>query len=234
MVELVLAMVILSTILLYVLRTFAPATIAATDERQLSQLSFYLQDQVTYSKSLGFWVWNGDTASTTNNQAHPIEVWKSRLATMGYTGPAKMDVTFLKYSGSNLVPFATVPFDGDEARDKVKVAFTLFTSQNQPVTETLYLMLSPTEQHCWATLRIIKVALMMYAADNAGAYPATGALATALVGTYLDEIPNDPFTSVQSKITHQEEIVDWFYENNGGIVTLAANSNRSTVVTVFP
>jgi prepilin-type N-terminal cleavage/methylation domain-containing protein len=233
LVEIILAMIIFSTIGLYLLRTFSPATRAAADARQLSQLSLYLQDQVTYSKILGFWVWSGDT-ETANNSAHPIAVWQSRLATLGYTGRAQMAVTFLKYSDTVLVPFETEPFDGNEPRDKVAVSFTLFTTKNQPVTETVYLMLASTEVKAWATLHVIRRALLMYAADHGGSYPATGALATALVGAYLDEIPNDPFTSEQEKVTHQEEIVDWFYENNGGVVTLAANAQRSRVVSVLP
>ncbi len=232
LVEIVLALVIFSTVMIYVLRTFGPAATAATDERQLSQLSWYLHDQVAYTQAVGFWVWSGDT-STTTNTAHPVQVWASRLATMGYTGRAQMSVTFLKYTGSDLQPFATTPFDGNESRDKVAVSLTLFTTENQPVTETFYLMLAPTETKTWAALRSIKRALLMYEADH-GSYPATGTLSTALVGTYLDEIPNDPVTSEQEKVTHYEEIVDWFYENNSGIVTLAANSQRQTVLSIFP
>ena len=232
LVELVLAIVILSTVLLYLLRVFAPATESTTDMRQRAQLSLYLQDQTTYIQSMGFWVWTGDTASA-NNAAHPISVWQSRLSEWGYSGRAQMAVTFLTDSGGSLLPFATMPFDGESPRDKVQVTLTLFTSENHPVTESFYLMLAPTEKICWATLHILKRALLMYAADHGGSYPATASWAAALVGSYVDEIPNDPFTTTLPKVTHQEEVVDWFYENNAGTVTLASNVKRSTVVSVF-
>lgn len=232
LVELVLAIVILSTIVLYLLRVFAPATTATTDAAEMSQLSYYLKDQTAYIQSTGFWVWDGDTLAA-NNAAHPIALWQSRLSELGYSGQAQMAVSFLKYSGETLVPFDTTPFDGNEPRDKVLVTLTVFTTKNQPVSTQFYLMMAPTEQKCWAALHIVKRALLMYAADHGGAYPATGTLATALVGAYLEEIPNDPFTTTLSKSTHMEEIVDWFYENNAGVVTLAANSKRNTVVSVF-
>ena len=67
----------------------------------------------------------------------------------------------------------------------------------------------------------------MYASDNSGAYPATSNFATALIPAYLNEIPNNPFTSLQGKVTHREEAVDWFYQNNSGTITLAPKHTQS-------
>ena len=54
----------------------------------------------------------------------------------------------------------------------------------------------------------------IYYEEN-GVYP--GSLGV-LVSDYLAEIPNDPYTTLQSKSSHVEELVDWFYafdsENN--------------------
>jgi type II secretory pathway pseudopilin PulG len=234
MVELVFSILILSTVIIVAAKIFSPTTTASAKSQERSRLTYYLQDQTERIKATGFWVWEGDTASANNNVMHPITLWKTRLETLGYTGRAKMSVSFLKYSGTTLVPFTNNErFDGTNPRDKVQVTLTLYTSQNQPISESLMLTSSPTTTKCWANLAIIKRALLMYAVQNNGAYPSTSTVADALVDTYIDEIPNDPFTTTINAVTRKEEIVDWYYQNTGGTITLSANSHRNTITTTF-
>jgi type II secretory pathway pseudopilin PulG len=203
MIELVLSILILSTVIVTALKIFSPTTTVSAKSQELSKLTYYLQDQSERIKATGFWVWEGDTASANNNAMHPIMVWQTRLATLGYTGRAKMAVSFLKYSGNTLIPFTNnARFDGINPRNTVQVTLTLYTSQNQPISESFVLTSSPTDVKCWANLAIIKRALLMYAANNGGAYPATTSIADQLVGTYIDEIPNDPYR--RGEINHAQ------------------------------
>ena len=65
-----------------------------------------------------------------------------------------------------------------------------------------------------------------------GAYPSTAQGLGKLVDlNYLDEIPNNPFTAAQAKVSHTEEATDWEYTNNTGtrVISLRPYSHYSSV-----
>ena len=229
--EMVISIAILSVVIVSCLKIFEPALKQGPLAREQTKLQNLLLAKSESIKSLGFWVWSGDTASS-NNTLHPIKDWQTQLQALGYTGRAQMSTTFYKESSGNLTPFSGTDFDGNTPRDKVKVVLTLYTSQNQAVTASVYAVMEPTVPKLQAALAILEKAIRMYGADHSNTYPATDL--SALVPTYLLEIPNDPFTTETVKLTHTEEITDWYYVNSSNVVTLAANSHRVSYNITIP
>ena len=232
LIEVVVSVFLLGTLLSLFTAIYSNVLIHNAGTRELERLNNVLRDKIESTQSLGFWVWDGDSINSYPT-AHRLTEWTTRLNTLGYSGRAVMDTVFLKEESGDFVPFSGDNFDGDFPRDNVRVTFSVYTSKGGGISQEINLVLLPSISHAWAQLYIIKTGLALYAEANSGSYPATGTWDTDLVSTYLDEIPNDPFTTEQEKTTHIEESIDWFYENNSGVITVSAQSHRSTVTITF-
>ncbi|WP_176961825.1 prepilin-type N-terminal cleavage/methylation domain-containing protein [Mariprofundus sp. NF] len=71
---------------------------------------------------------------------------------------------------------------------------------------------------------------LKYFAAGLEYHPATGALSELVSQGYLPNIPNDPWTSKSPAVTSTEEVVDWFYSNDGQELVLYAFSGRGTEI----
>lgn len=229
MIEMVLALLLFSAVMMGALSVFAPSVYTHVTNQERTQLSLILGQQKEHINTIGFWVWDGDSDSPPANTSHPINTWKQKLTDQGASPRITMNTIFIKPSGNSLVPFDSQPFDGDQDRNMVTVTLAAYSTTGSVATDSITLFSKPALSSAWSQLYILKRALVMYAADNGGSYPATASFASALVPAYLDEIPNNPLTSLQTKSSHVEESSDWFYENASGTITLAANSHRSQV-----
>lgn len=223
--ELIVSLSIMATVLLIVFNIFSLAVKSTAYSEEYIRLNLLVKEKSEFIKSQGFWVKDVDTSQPAFplNKDDLAVIWKNDLAKMGYTKKALIDTTFLKYQSQELVNFNGQDFDGDEQRNKVKINMTLFDAQDNPITQTMVLCLYPSEKKLKAVLSIIKNALDVYYNENS-AYPNSGNLA-ALVPNYLIEIPSDPYTEEKQKLSHTEEATDWYYTNEGSIITLIPNSH---------
>lgn len=192
---------------------------------QVNKLDFILQEKLEQVKNLGHWVWDVDTDNPkfTGNSKDPAVEWKTRLHGLGLDNRGEIDVTFQKKSGEYLVDFSGADFDGNEARNKIKVEVKLHVTGGVIKKET-YLMVYPNQEKLMGVLNTIRRALEIYYVQN-GSYPASRGL-DVLVPDYLAEIPNDPYTTERNKTTHKEEEIDYYYDHTGNTITLASHSHR--------
>ncbi len=231
--ELVIAIAILSGVVLALVAVLSPGLRSLAYTKEYNDLQLLLKHKCEKICATGFWLQNVDTQSPVfaGNPSDPAEIWKSELAANGYTRQAKIDVVFLKEVSGQLVDFSTSPFDGNLARDKVRLTLTLYSSTGGAITQQMALFLYPSDEKVYALITFLKNRLKTYAYQNSGNYPASDRL-DLLVSTYISEVPNDPHTLERVKVTHKEEMTDWYYNNNTTTrtITLAANSRRSLAI----
>jgi prepilin-type N-terminal cleavage/methylation domain-containing protein len=223
--ELVVSMTITAIALLVVYNVFSSGITTSSNLKDYIKINLLLKEKSALIKGTGFWIWNVNTINPThpNNAYDPAIMWANDLAKYGYTKQAIINTTFLKESGSSLVPFSGNEFDGNLPRNVAQIDISLYNYLNQLQTKQIILYIYPSEAKVKALLTIIKQALEQYRI-NTGSYPNTGSL-SLLVPNYLAEIPNDPYTATKEKTSHTEEATDWYYENNSGTITICPYSH---------
>jgi type II secretory pathway pseudopilin PulG len=229
-VELVFAIFIFSVVITVSITLFAPSLKTSDNTEEFIKINLLVKEKCEMLRSVGFWIWDVDTSNPTfpGNPYDPAVKWAEDLAKAGYTKRGLIDVTFLKENSNDLVSFAFPDFDMYTARNKVQIDVTLYTRDNQPLTQTIVLFLYPSLKNTRALMNIMRTALEQYAYNNSGIYPATNEL-QSLISSYLAEIPNDPHTTEKIKITHTEESTDWEYINDAvSTITLSPNSHRTS------
>jgi hypothetical protein len=229
LVELVVSLIFLSLVLVTSIKVFDPALKTTAHTQEYLHINLLTKRKAEELKAFGFWIWDVDTNAPvhTGNPYDPAERWKTQLSDIGFSNRGVINVVFQKEVTGNLEDFAGAEFDGNEPRNKVNIAVALYTQAGKGITHNIFLSVSPSEYKLKSILYILKKALNMYYQDQAPpAYP--NSLDELVDSNYLAEIPNDPFTDEKNKITHKEELSDWYYVNSisSGNITLAANSHR--------
>lgn len=227
LIEVTIALLVFSIVMSIALAIFPPAITSTSRAEEYSKLNFLLKEKLELIRGTGFWLWDVDTTTPkyTGNPYDPAVSWANDLANIGYTRKAEINVTFLKQSGSELLDFSGVEFDGTSPRNRVKVNITLYDLNNNALSRSTMLTLYPSAQKVQSVMYLMKLALLQYNHEN-GSYPLTGNLGLLVDNGFLAEIPNDPYTGSKLKTTHKEELSDWYYDNTGGTITLSPISHR--------
>jgi type II secretory pathway pseudopilin PulG len=232
LVEVIMSIVLLSTIAITFVSVFAPGFFSAIYHKESFEVNQLIKQKGEELQALGYWVWDVDTESPAfpGNADDPAVKWKAYLQSRDFDSQAVMTTTFLKDVSGTLTDFSG-DFDGNNARDKARVNISLTTSTGGTISQDILLFMRPTTPKLKASIYIIQTALKIYNTENAG-YPATGQL-NLLVPSILDEIPNDPFTNEKDKTTHIEEVSDWKYEkfSSPDFISISPNSHPEIVVT---
>lgn len=225
LIELVIVIVVVAIALPFVMQGLYEGVRAIILPPQVDRPFLLASEQLEVIRNSGYWIDDIDTQvpQFPGNPYDLAESWKSRLdadnRSFSSAVNGKVEVTYLK--GAALAPFSGAQFDGNEKREKRKIRITVTLDGKTGVIDT-YQMTYPTEARLLAILRRIKLALLQYQYNNAGSYPLS---LSSLVPTYLPELPNNPYTITQAKVTHLEEILDYSFSNVSGIRTLLANSH---------
>ena len=198
---------------------FVDATIEVDDQRVVRA---ELQHKLAELQTIGFWLWDLDTQAPqfSGNTQDPSLQWLANLPE-GVHG--KLITTFMKQDEGIIQPFSNGDFEGDMPRRLVQCHVELQAGSSLLVSENILLSVMPTVASLKGMLHLLKTALTIYYEAHAG-YPSR---LSDLVPDILEEIPNDPYTSELSKVTHFEEAQDWAYHVNPqtGILTLFAWSH---------
>jgi type II secretory pathway pseudopilin PulG len=197
------------------------------ESEEKTKLTFIINQKIERIRTLGFWIWDVDTQSPqfAGNAKDPAVEWGAELSQLGIDR-GQIAVTFLKVVNDELANFNGQEFDGNYPRNKANLKFTLTLTNGISLSREIVLYSFPAQKKLRAIMYIIKQALEIYYTQNSN-YPPSNEL-NLLVGSILAEIPNDPYTEEQEKLSHLEEIGDWYYENNAvsSQITLSPESNR--------
>jgi len=229
LVELLISMMILSTVVITFLVVIVPALRSFNTSREYTVLSQALNRKANEIKSLGFWIWDVDTDAPNypGNAYDPAVKWAADLANFGLSNRGTIQVTFLKEVSGNLVDFSGADFDGNQPRDKVRVELSIGNSLGTTLDQSLVLFLAPIRRHQKSIQEFIRTALHMRFTET-GFYPTDIGNFNQMISSYLVEIPNDPYTLEKPKsASHDDEITDWYYDHNTVLdtITFAASEN---------
>ncbi|MFC1617606.1 prepilin-type N-terminal cleavage/methylation domain-containing protein [Candidatus Margulisiibacteriota bacterium] len=226
LIEIAASLMIFAAITLVALGILSHSTRSSTNSFEYIKLNLLIKEKLEIIKSLGFWVWDSfDTENLSGNTKEPAYIWKDNLSQISCNQRGLIEAVFLKDVAGELQDFAG-EFDGNLARDKVRVSVSLYTSRGHPLSQSIVLSMYASHDKVKSLLGIIRKALEMYAEDNSGNYPNSGNLAVLVDDSYIPELPNDPYTTEKTKITHKEEETDWYYDNTANTITLEPNSHR--------